>query len=236
MAVHCPHCQLLLTNEEATTGKCPSCQGIIGTHATAAAPPGAWSSPAPRRRSSSGLGCLIAVIIAVPVVLSLLCLGGGIWLLVLNLNETAWQKNTAEGLKKLPFGGPAEGGFGKVPIRDKVLVWDCTNSTLSAAQSLLRADRRATKVDDAFTVILILHNNDKVIDNYSNGAQAIQRTLTIGVVDFPEKKTRGSFQVAGEVPPLMVQRNATDRSPIIGDTTGPLKTWIESKGGRPHGQ
>jgi hypothetical protein len=145
-------------------------------------------------------------------------------------SETAWQRRTADDLKKLPFGEPAEEKPVSVPVRDKVLVWDCTTRALSPAQELLPAGRRPHRDDDAFTVVLILKTADKQTETYTSGEVGMTRTMTLGVVDWPERKVLGCYLLSGEGPGWFVMRNAGDKGPIIGNTAEPLKNWLESKG------
>jgi hypothetical protein len=148
----------------------------------------------------------------------------------LSANETAWQHQIANDLKSLPFGVPVEEKPVEVPIRNKVLVWDCTSSTRSKTQELLPAERCPYKGDADFTVVLILKTTDKQTETYEAGEAGFTRTLTLGVVDYPEKKVQGCYLLAGESPGLIVFREPGEKGPIVGNTTGPLKNWIESKG------
>jgi hypothetical protein len=149
---------------------------------------------------------------------------------LLKANETAWQRRIADDLKELRFGVPIEEKRVEVPIRDKVLVWDCTNSKPSKTQELLPASRCPHPDDAAFTVILILKTTDKQTETYTSGEAGFTRTMTIGVVDYPEKKVQGCYLLSGSPPGLFVTRPAGSKDPIVGDTTEPLKNWIQNKG------
>jgi len=149
---------------------------------------------------------------------------------VLRANEAAWQRRIGDELKELPFGEPTEEKPFEVPIRHKVLVWDRISSTLSKTQGLLPADRSPHPDDAAFTVILILKTADEETAHYDSGEVGVTRTMTVGVIDYPEKKVQGCYLVRGESPGWIEVRPAGELGPIVGDTAKPLKNWIESKG------
>src|SRR5207249_8273256 len=105
----------------------------------------------------------------------------------------------------------------KLSFRHKVLVWDTTTSALSRTQALFPPDRLVRKGDTSFTVVLILKSRDEATVKFDSGEPGYTRTLTITVIDYPEKRVEGTFLVKGETPGFIVFRSGRATDPIVGD-------------------
>jgi hypothetical protein len=147
--------------------------------------------------------------------------------------EADWQRSVAAELQPLVKDRPVSAVKGPLAIRDKVLVWDCREDRRSNVQELLPKDRAARPTDEAFTVVLILSSRDEKVTTVDASAPGYRRDLKVGVVDWPEKKAQGVFEVRGEAPDLAGLRRPDQKGPLVGDTAGPLKGWIERQGQEP---
>jgi hypothetical protein len=147
--------------------------------------------------------------------------------------ETDWQRSVAAELQPLVKDRPVSAVKGPLAIRDKVLVWDCREDRRSEVQELLGEGRAARPTDGACTVVLVLGSRDEKVTTFDSNTPGYRRDLKISVIDWPEKKVQGVFEVRGEFPELVVFRPSDKKGPIVGDTAGPLREWIERQGQRP---
>lgn len=139
--------------------------------------------------------------------------------------EMSWRRSAAKELRPL-LDGHKESKNVMPEIRAKVVIWDHMAKTQSTAQALLPAERQGSSADAEMTFVLIFDHIDRDEKPFNDGTRAVQRTLKIGVINWPERKVLSVHSIEGEGPPLITMRPAGDRGPVIGNTDEPLKRWI----------
>ena len=234
MGTACPNCSAILPDRELAAGWCESCgkklpealiRRELGPPVRTLREPG--DEPPPSRISHRRAFAALAF-----GVVCLLACGAVAFLIWRSQAEQRIYRPLASDLRPLVQGQPPLSNDRQVTIRERVLVWDFDRDDFNPAQESLGKERKPTTPTDAMTVVLVIDKHDELESVYSNGAMGYRRDLTIGVIEMPEKKVVGTYKIRGGPPEMFIYRKEGDRTPVIGDTVGPLTEWITERSKR----